>query len=76
MPTSNLLMLLAGLLVLAFVAEEGFRWLRIPPLLILMGCGLLLGPVAHVLFRSGDAHGRDRCARRWLCACTQQPSVL
>jgi len=42
-------MLLGGLLVLAFVAEEAFRWLRVPTVLVLMGCGLLLGPVAHVL---------------------------
>lgn len=49
MPSSSFLMLLGGLLVLAFVAEEAFRWLRIPPVLVLMGCGLLLGPIAKVL---------------------------
>jgi potassium/hydrogen antiporter len=49
MASNSFLMLLGGLLVLAFVAEEAFRWLRIPPVLVLMGCGLLLGPVAQVL---------------------------
>jgi potassium/hydrogen antiporter len=49
MASSSFLMLLGGLLVLAFIAEEAFRWLRIPPVLVLMGCGLLLGPVAKIL---------------------------
>jgi len=35
----------AGLLVLAFVANRLFRLTRIPDLVILMGLGLLLGPV-------------------------------
>lgn len=49
MPSSSFLLLLGGLLVLAFLAEESFRFLRVPPVLVLMGCGLLLGPVAEVL---------------------------
>ncbi|MFN3414581.1 MAG: cation:proton antiporter, partial [Thermoanaerobaculum sp.] len=34
-----------GLLVLAFVAEGAFNRLRLPPVLVLMACGFLLGPV-------------------------------
>lgn len=39
------LALLGGLLVLAFVAEGAFNRLRVPPVLVLMACGILLGPV-------------------------------
>lgn len=39
------LALLGGLLVLAFVADGAFNRLRIPPVLVLMACGFLLGPV-------------------------------
>lgn len=39
------LALLGGLLVLAFVAEGAFNRLRLPPVLVLMACGFLLGPV-------------------------------
>lgn len=49
-------MLLGGLLVLAFLAEEAFRLIRIPPVLVLIACGVLLGPVTHVL--PGAAFGR------------------
>ncbi len=45
----SFIILLGGLLVLAFLADEAFRWLRIPSVLVLMGCGLLLGPVFHLL---------------------------
>ena len=43
------LALLGGLLVLAFVAEGAFNRLRIPPVLVLMACGFLLGPVFKLL---------------------------
>jgi cell volume regulation protein A len=49
MESGTFLLLLGFLLVLAFVAEEGFRWLKIPPVLVLMGCGFVLGPVTHLL---------------------------
>lgn len=49
MASDSFLILLGGLLVVAFLADEAFRWLRVPSVLVLMGCGLLLGPVAHVL---------------------------
>ena len=49
MESGSFLFLLGFLLVLAFVAEEGFRWLKVPPVLVLMGCGVVLGPLTHVL---------------------------
>ena len=49
MESGGFLLLLGFLLVLAFVAEEGFRWLKVPPVLVLMGCGVVLGPLTHVL---------------------------
>jgi potassium/hydrogen antiporter len=38
--------LLGGLLILAFFANRLSRWTRVPDILILMGVGLLVGPVA------------------------------
>lgn len=36
-------------MVLAFLAEEAFKRLRLPPVLVLIACGLLLGPVTGAL---------------------------
>ncbi len=41
--------LLGGLLVLAFVANRQFRRTRVPDVVILMGVGLLIGPVFHLV---------------------------
>ncbi len=49
MESGSFLLLLGFLLVLAFVAEEGFQWLKVPPVLVLMACGVALGPLTHVL---------------------------
>lgn len=43
------LTLLGFLLVVAFLAEEAFARLRVPPVLVLMACGLGLGPFSRVL---------------------------
>jgi cell volume regulation protein A len=43
------LTLLGGLVVLAFLAEEAFERLRLPPVLVLMACGLILGPATGLL---------------------------
>ncbi len=43
------LLLLGGLLVLAFLAEAAFARTRIPPVLVLIGSGILLGPVTKAL---------------------------
>lgn len=43
------LVLLGGLLVLAFLAEEAMARFHVPPVLVLIGSGLLLGPATHVL---------------------------
>lgn len=42
------LLLLGVVLVLAFVAEGAFNRLRVPPVLVLIACGLVLGPVGKV----------------------------
>jgi cell volume regulation protein A len=47
--SDTFLILLGALLVVAFLAEEAFRWRRLPPVLMLMGCGLVLGPATHAL---------------------------
>jgi Na+:H+ antiporter len=47
--SGTFLVLLGGLVVLAFVAEELFEELRVPPVLLLIGAGFLLGPVAGLL---------------------------
>jgi cell volume regulation protein A len=47
--SETFLILLGGLLVLAFLAEEAFRRLRLPPVLVLMACGLILGPATGLL---------------------------
>ena len=39
--------LLGGIIVLAFAANRLFRYTRIPDLIVLMGVGILLGPVLH-----------------------------
>lgn len=49
MESDSFLVLLGGLVVLAFIAEELFRRALVPPVLVLMLCGVALGPVAHVL---------------------------
>lgn len=49
MHSHTFLLLLGGLLVLAFLAEAAFSRTRIPPVLVLIGCGLILGPVTKVL---------------------------
>jgi cell volume regulation protein A len=43
------LILLGGLVVLAFLAEETFERLRVPPVLVLIAAGLLLGPASGLL---------------------------
>jgi cell volume regulation protein A len=47
--TGVFLVLLGGLVVLAFLAEEAFQHLRVPPVLLLIGSGLVLGPVSGLL---------------------------
>lgn len=44
---ANLFGLLGGLLVLAFVANRLSHKTRIPDVIVLLGCGILLGPVLH-----------------------------
>jgi cell volume regulation protein A len=39
--------LLGGLLVLAFVANRLSRWTRVPDVIVLLGTGIVLGPVLH-----------------------------
>jgi cell volume regulation protein A len=39
--------LLGGLLVLAFMANRFSRRTRVPDVVVLLGCGILLGPVLH-----------------------------
>jgi cell volume regulation protein A len=43
------LVLLGGLLVVAFFAEEAFERLRVPPVLVLIAVGLVLGPILGLL---------------------------
>lgn len=47
MNLDHLFGLLGGIIVLAFVANRLFRYTRIPDLIVLIGVGLLLGPVLH-----------------------------
>ncbi len=49
MSSAAFLILLGGLLVLAFLAEEALRRFRFPPVLALMGFGAILGPLTAVL---------------------------
>jgi cell volume regulation protein A len=49
MGSDTFLLLLGGLVVLAFLAEQAFERLRLPPVLVLIACGLLLGPVTRAL---------------------------
>ncbi len=49
MESQTFLTLLGGLLVLAFLAEEAFGRFRLPPVLVLMACGLILGPATGLL---------------------------
>jgi potassium/hydrogen antiporter len=49
MESPTFLVLLGGLLVIAFLAEDAMRRLGLPPVLVLMGCGILLGPVTGLL---------------------------
>lgn len=44
---SNLFGLLGGLLVLAYVANRFSRRTRVPDVVVLLGCGILLGPALH-----------------------------
>jgi NhaP-type Na+/H+ or K+/H+ antiporter len=46
---TNFFGLLGGLLVLAFVANRLSRRTRVPDVIVLLGCGILLGPVLHVI---------------------------
>ena len=41
--------LLGGLLVLAYVANRLSRRTRVPDVMVLLGCGIVLGPVLHVI---------------------------
>jgi cell volume regulation protein A len=41
--------LLGALIVLAFLAEAAYEHLRVPPVLVLMACGLVLGPGTKLL---------------------------
>jgi Kef-type K+ transport system membrane component KefB len=45
MPAWLILGMVGGLLVVAFLANRVFRLTRIPDVVVLMGLGLLLGPV-------------------------------
>jgi potassium/hydrogen antiporter len=44
---TNFFGLLGGLLVLAFVANRFSHRTRVPDVIVLLGCGILLGPVLH-----------------------------
>lgn len=44
---ANFFGLLGGLLVLAFVANRLSHRTRVPDVIVLLGCGILLGPVLH-----------------------------
>ena len=44
---TNFFGLLGGLLVLAFVTNRFSRRTRVPDVIVLLGCGILLGPVLH-----------------------------
>ncbi|MEO6911221.1 MAG: cation:proton antiporter [Edaphobacter sp.] len=44
---TNFFGLLGGLLVLAFVANRFSRRTRVPDVVVLLGCGIVLGPVLH-----------------------------
>jgi cell volume regulation protein A len=52
MSAALVLGLVGGLLVVAFLANKVFRLTRIPDVVLLMGLGVLLGPVSHLV----DAH--------------------
>lgn len=43
----NFFGLLGGLLVLAFIANRFSRRTRVPDVVVLLGCGIVLGPVLH-----------------------------
>jgi cell volume regulation protein A len=47
------LIVLGGLLVLSFIAEEAFERRRVPPVLVLITAGLLLGPATGLLPERG-----------------------
>jgi len=49
MDPGHFVLLLGGLLFLAFLAEALLERFRLPPVLLLLFCGVLLGPVFHVL---------------------------
>ena len=44
---TNFFGLLGGLLVLAFAANRLSRWTRVPDVIVLLGSGIVLGPVLH-----------------------------
>jgi NhaP-type Na+/H+ or K+/H+ antiporter len=46
---SNFFGLLGGLLVLAYVANRLSHRTRVPDVVVLLGCGIVLGPVLHVI---------------------------
>ncbi|MEO7793268.1 MAG: cation:proton antiporter [Thermoanaerobaculia bacterium] len=49
MESHAFIVLLGFLLIVAFGAEQAFRWVRVPPVLVLMGCGLVVGPLFGLL---------------------------
>lgn len=52
-PLANFFGLLGGLLVLAYVANRLSHWTRVPDVVVLLGCGILLGPVLHWINAEG-----------------------
>jgi len=44
---TNFFGLLGGLLVLAYLANRFSHWTRVPDVVVLLGCGIVLGPVLH-----------------------------
>lgn len=46
---TNFFGLLGGLLVLAFVANRFSHRTRVPDVMVLLGCGIVLGPVLHLV---------------------------
>lgn len=50
---TNFFGLLGGLLVLAYLANRFSRWTRVPDVVVLLLCGIALGPVLH-WFNAGE----------------------
>ncbi len=49
MASDTFLLLLGGLIVLAFLAEQGFARFGVPPVLVLIASGVILGPIGGFL---------------------------